>query len=366
MQTFVRLRTSELPHCKAILRDHVIGINIHYSQQFSQERQSIKLHFFLNTFKAHNQLSDIKMKAALITAWGQEPQYADTETPSVPGPDSDEVQVKVIAAGLHRLVRGRATGQHFSATKLPHILGSDGVGRTPDGKLVYFSTFWEKGSFTEYVNVKKQELVPVPEDADPIRVAGMVNPLMASWMALKARVFNPPEKFSVLVMGATSTSGTLALSVARYLGAGKVYGCARNEAAMKSMGYDGIVTLKEPAEETDFSAVQDVDVILDFVYGPATLQLFKALKPTTPTQYVQIGTVASNILELPGDLIRSKDVTIRGAAPGAYSNAAIGAELPHIVAAASKLEGGKFKVVPLKDIGTAWADMKSRYIIQIS
>jgi NADPH:quinone reductase-like Zn-dependent oxidoreductase len=305
------------------------------------------------------------MKAARITQWNTTPKYTEVPAPPTPGPD--EVQIKVIAAGIHSLVRGRVTGNHFSATKLPHIPGSDGVGTTADGKLVYFSTFWEKGSMAELVNVAKKDVTPInSSNIDPLRVAGLVNPTMASWMAIKERVFSPPKDFSCLIVGATSTSGAVALAVAKQLGAGTVMGAARKVDALEKLGFEVKIQLKDKAEETDFSPAENVDVILDFLYGPATVHLFKSLKPKRPVQYVQIGTVVSPIIELPGDLLRSKDITIRGAAPGAYSSEATARELPDLVVATSNVKNQQFKFVKLEDIETAWADTKNRTVIQVS
>lgn len=97
----------------------------------------------------------------------------------MPGPDSDLVQVKVIASGVHRLVRSRAAGKHYSAKGLPHIPGIDGTGTTTDGKLVYFSTITPTGgTMADYVNVPKRATISLPEGADPVQIAGLVNPAM--------------------------------------------------------------------------------------------------------------------------------------------------------------------------------------------
>lgn len=301
------------------------------------------------------------IKAAIVNEWGAIPEYVDVSTP--PSPSPDEVQIRVIAAGTHRLVRGRAEGKHFSATTLPHILGSDGVGRTiPDGKLVYFTTFWQKGSFVELVNVAKREVTEISEDSDPVQIAGLANPALSSWMAIKARTSNLPERFSVLVLGATTTSGAVSSHIARMLGAGKVIGVARNVTAMKALGYDEVVELKADPAETDFTLVEDVDLVLDYIYGPPTLQLFKALKPTKPVQYVQIGTLASPTMDLPGDLLRSKDITMRGAAPGSYSMQILASELPKMLEALKDLPKQKLKVVPLSEVHSQWLDEKSRLV----
>jgi NADPH:quinone reductase-like Zn-dependent oxidoreductase len=304
------------------------------------------------------------MKAAIVNQWGDTPQYLDIPAP--PPPAADEVQIRVIAAGTHRLVRTRTTGKHFSATKLPHIPGSDGVGRTvSDNKLVYFTTFWEKGSFAEIVNVAQRDVTPLPPDADPVQIAGLVNPAISSWMALQARTSNLPKNFSVLIMGATTTSGAVALEFARILGAGKVIGAARNVAAMKALGYDDVVQLASDPSKTEFSVAEDVDVVLDYIYGPATVSLFKALKPTTPVQYVHIGAVSGPTIELPGALLRSKDITVRGAAPGAYSMQKLAEETPKMFEALKRVKKYDFKVVRLEDVEREWADEKNRLVFTV-
>ncbi|OAL04672.1 GroES-like protein [Phaeosphaeriaceae sp. SRC1lsM3a] len=304
------------------------------------------------------------VKAAIVNEWGAIPQYAEMPAPA--NPTADEVQIRVIAAGTHRLVRARAAGKHFSATTLPHIPGSDGVGRTiPDNKLVYFTTFWQKGSFVEVVNVAKREVTPIPEESDPVQIAGLANPALSSWMAIKARTSNLPEKFSVLVLGATTTSGAVSSHIARMLGAGKVIGVARNVKAMEALGYDEVVELKSDPAETDYSSAEDVDLILDYIYGPPTLQLFKTLKPTKPVQYVQIGTLASPTMDLPGDLIRAKDITMRGAAPGSYSMQILAQELPKMLEALKDLPKQDLKVVPLSEVQTQWPNEKNRLVFTV-
>lgn len=123
-----------------------------------------------------------EMHTAQIQQWGQTPNYIELPDLPHPPPNSDMVQVKVEAAGLHRLVRSRASGKHYSVTNLPHTPGVDGVGRTLDGQLVYFSCIPEQvgGSFREIVNVPKRMVTPLPRGTDPIQAAGLVNPALSS------------------------------------------------------------------------------------------------------------------------------------------------------------------------------------------
>jgi len=189
------------------------------------------------------------MHAAQVQQWGQAPKYTELPSPSLPPAGSGLIQIKVEAAGLHRLVRSRASGSHYSVKNLPHTPGTDGVGRTPDGELVYFSCFPEaiSGSFRELVNVPLKNVKPLPKSTDPIQAAGLMNPGLSSWMALRSRCQDLPANFSVLIMRATSASGKLAFSLARILGAKRVIGCARNEAALKTLGLDESLSLLDPA-----------------------------------------------------------------------------------------------------------------------
>jgi NADPH:quinone reductase-like Zn-dependent oxidoreductase len=78
------------------------------------------------------------MKAAIVQGAGQAPVYGDFAEP-VPAPG--EQRVRVTAAALSQVVRGRAAGSHYSASnRFPFIVGIDGVGRLDDGRRVFFAT----------------------------------------------------------------------------------------------------------------------------------------------------------------------------------------------------------------------------------
>ena len=306
------------------------------------------------------------MHLARVDKWGEAPEYIEAPAPAAPSPDSNEVHIKVLATGLHRLVRSRADGTHFSAKGPPHVPGVDGVGTTPDGKTVYFSTFANGalgGSYCDVVNVSKAALTPVPDGADNVQIAAYVNPGMASFMAIKTRTENLPPNFTVLILGATTASGTVAISLVRQLGAGKVIGAARNAQALATLGLDGSVVLKDVATETDYSQVGPVDVILDFLYGPHAAHILKTINVSRPLQYVQIGTMAALEISLPGELLRSKNITLRGAAPGSYSLAEMAREIPLLIGALKAIEPHKVRVVPLSQIESVWGEKEKERVV---
>lgn len=154
------------------------------------------------------------MHQAQVTEWGQAPKYTEVLEP--PAPSADEIQLKILATGLHRVVRSRAAGKHYSSGTLPHVPGVDGVGQVEDGKTYYFFSFGV-GAMADIVNVPKRNAMPLPDGVDPTQAAGIVNPAMSSWIALKSRTTNLPKDFTVLILGATSASGRVAIPLARSL-----------------------------------------------------------------------------------------------------------------------------------------------------
>ena len=292
------------------------------------------------------------MHQAQITTWGQPPTY--TQGPDLPPPNADEIRIKVLTVGIHRVVRSRAAGKHYSSGSLPHIPGIDGVGTTPDGTKVYFFTFGQ-GVMREYVNLPKHSVFPLHEDADPVQIAASINPAMSSWMAFKARTNDLPSNFTCLIPGATSASGKVAISLAKFLGAGRVIGAARNKAALEKLGLDESIVVQDEVERTDFSNLDEVDVVLDYIYGPLTLHLFKSLKTPKPVQYVHIGALSmEDDVAIPGSLLRSKDVTIRGSGPGAWDMKAFADTVPELLEAVQKIPPQPVKTAKVEDVEEAW------------
>ncbi|EPS41510.1 hypothetical protein H072_4604 [Dactylellina haptotyla CBS 200.50] len=293
------------------------------------------------------------MHIAQVAQWGETPKYIEVDTPEEPSPESDLVKIKVIASGVHQIVRSRAAGTHYSSKTLPHVPGTDGVGITSTGQHVFF-TAMGSGAFREYTVIPKNTVFPLPEGIDPLQAAAFVNPGLASWMAFRTRTENLPKDFSVLIMGVTSASGTVAVPFARALGAKRVIGMARNPATMAELDLDDTIVLKENISETDFSKANEVDVILDFLYGPVAEQLLQKIKPSKPLQYVHVGGLTGVEINLPGSVLRSNNLTIRGAGPGSWSMKRLGQELPGLLQAFTTVKPKDIRVVPLSQIEQEW------------
>jgi NADPH2:quinone reductase len=79
------------------------------------------------------------MKAAVLHQFGETPHYEDFPEPQ---PEDGETMITVKAVALENVDRFMAADKHFAARQfLPAIVGFDGIGALPDGKLVGFGGF---------------------------------------------------------------------------------------------------------------------------------------------------------------------------------------------------------------------------------
>jgi NADPH:quinone reductase-like Zn-dependent oxidoreductase len=314
------------------------------------------------------------MKAAVIKQAGGVPAYEDFPDPPT---DGEREVVTLVAAGLHPIVRGLASGQHYgSAGGWPLIPGVDAVARTVAGRLVYAGfTEHPYGTFAQRMSVPMT--LPLPDGADPIQVAGGLNPGMSSWMPLRSRAADGPLD-TVLVLGATGVAGTLAVQNALILGADQVVAVGRNRQALARLESATTTTFALTGDDhADLAGLRAVladhrpGTVLDFCWGrPAELS-FDALARVGLDEdrhscvYVEIGAAAGPRAMLPAALLRSTAITIHGSGAGSAKISDIMAELPVYL---GKIADGTVRVpvspYPLDDVTNAWtAERPGRRVV---
>ena len=111
---------------------------------------------------------------------------------------------------------------------VPSVVGSDGLGRREDARLVYFdATVAPFGPMAKRTLAREDSLIAVPDGADPVMAAARGKSGLAAYAGLHWRdALRPGE--TVLVLGATGVVGRLAVQVARLLGAGRVMAAGRD------------------------------------------------------------------------------------------------------------------------------------------
>lgn len=300
------------------------------------------------------------MKAAVITSFDHPPRYAEFPEPTLQGPE--EMLVDVLAVGLHHLTRGRASGAHYSsAGVLPLVPGVDGVGRGGDGKLRYFAQGpGQMGTMAAKTVIEIDHSFVLPDDCDPVAVAAAMNPGMSAWLALRCRVpFLQGQK--VLILGATGSSGTMAVQIAKHLGASQIIAAGRNAqklAKLAALGATQTVSLGDPGLG---KLASEVDVVLDYIWGEGSVQLMGSLlkqRPdrSQPLTWVQIGSMGGDVAAIPGALLRAANFQIVGSGNGSVAMRDIFRELPALV---KEIASGTFcidaKAAPLSEVEQIWA-----------
>lgn len=305
------------------------------------------------------------MKAAVITKPGRTPLFSDFDDPV---PQVDEELVVVTASALSHVTKSRASGSHHTSPgSLPAVVGIDGVGRTQDGRRVYFVLPEEPfGGMAEKVAVRMDHCIPLPADVDDITAAAIAIPGMSSWAAFKERAHLLAGE-NVLINGATGTSGRLAVQIAKYLGAKRVIATGRNVEALEKLmgiGADATVPLTRSPEEMETAFKQQfggegVDVVLDYLWGQSAEALImaaaKAGKDAVPIRFVQIGALSGGNIALPSAALSSSALVLMGSGIGSIRLkglvGAISGVLQAVVPGKLKIET---KVVPLTDVEDTW------------
>jgi NADPH:quinone reductase-like Zn-dependent oxidoreductase len=267
------------------------------------------------------------MKAAIVNVLGQAPVAGNVDEPTA---REGETLITVSVAGIKQLDRAMVAGTHYSSPKsLPIVPGTDGVGYAPDGQRVYFASFRQPhGALAE--RTVASWTVPVPKGVDDATAAALINPAFAAWLPLHWRAEVQAGE-TVLIIGATGTSGKLAVAAARQAGAGRIVAAGRRQSVLDALSVDATVDLSlEGAELVQaFAAAagpNGYQVIVDYIWGAATEALLATLNNHDLSSYaggrgirlVNVGSMAGPDIRLPAAVLRSNQLQIMGSGTGNF------------------------------------------------
>jgi NADPH:quinone reductase-like Zn-dependent oxidoreductase len=307
------------------------------------------------------------MRAAVVESFDAAPRYGEFREP-VAG--EGQVLMRVRAAALSNLVKGQASGRHYSSGKeLPFVVGNDGVGVLPDGRRVYFigppAPF---GSMAEWSIAAESQMILLPEALDDVTAAALGNPGLASWGALIGRARLQAGE-SVVVNGATGVAGQQAIQAAKYLGARRIVATGRNPEVLdglRALGADETILLGQTDDALTAAFRREltehgVDVVLDYLWGNSAECLLQAAEGHGSTdgeprmRFVQIGSMSGGTISLSGATLRGSGVELLGSGLGSLSASAIVEALRQMYAAAIPA-GLRIDVesVPLSEVKTMW------------
>jgi NADPH2:quinone reductase len=306
------------------------------------------------------------MDAAVLHVLGEVPRHEQFPDPL---PRENEVIVHVNAASLKPVDKQLASGSHYASPReLPVVCGSDGVGHLSDGKRVFFGGPRSPyGAMAQRTVVNEAFCFPIPDSLDDETAAALPNPGVSALLSLTYRAKLRPGE-NVLILGATGTTGRLAVSIAKLLGAGRVVAAGRNQQALSMLakqGADATIRLDAPPQELSeaFSreaAESGFQVVIDYVWGSPVEALLSAMTRKefavirSETRLVQVGESAGSTISLRAAVLRGTPLTILGTA-GIPPRDILVESFQQVMAYAAR---GDLRIeterVPLAQIENAW------------
>jgi NADPH:quinone reductase-like Zn-dependent oxidoreductase len=279
---------------------------------------------------------------------------------------SDDVElVRVLAAPIVRLDLLCASGtSYFGPPALPYVPGGQGVGLTPGGRRVWFTTDAGQrpgdGSLAELVAVPNGRLLPLPDGVpDPV-VAALGLSAVAAARALERGSLAAGE--TVAVLGASGMVGQVAVQMARVLGAGRVVAVVRSRRDVelaRDQGADAVAELVpedvgESARRIAAASDGPLHLVVDPVWGAPAAAAFAALAPGG--RLVNLGDSAGPTVQIASAALRSRWVEVRG-----YTNLSITWEqqCASLLAVLDRVREGtvvvRHEVGDLSRVADAWA-----------
>ena len=254
------------------------------------------------------------MRAAVIERFGEPPVVRERDEPKA---DSANV-IEVTAAPLNPVDLSIATGKFYAGTPpLPYVPGGEGIGHPMSGvpaDRVYFRAAPPNGALAERA-VANGQTVPLPEQVSDGVAAALGTPGIAAYLAMTRRAQLQPGE-TVLVLGASGVLGSIAVQVAKLIGAGRVIAAARDDRALaraKDLGADATVDLKQIeglTERIREASRGQLQVVIDPIWGAAAVAALEAMSPLG--RFVQLGQAAGPEATVKSATVRGRYLSILG------------------------------------------------------
>ncbi len=293
------------------------------------------------------------MRAAQISELGGAPAVAELAEPVAEGREI----VEVLAVALNPLDLAVAAGRFYGGhPPLPYVPGCEAVGRTRDGERVYFFGdglgVARDGTLAERATVAAERFVPVEEDVDDamavmLGIAGIIG-----WSAVERAGIGPDDR--VLVLGASGTSGLVAVQGAKLRGAERVVAAGRdvqNLERARELGADETV-----AHDGDLAAACGGDgptVVIDALWDGPVAAAAEAAAPRA--RIVHYGQSAGPEATLKSGTVRGKELELLGLSNFARTNEELralhGELVRHAKSGAIRVD---FETFSLDDVAEAW------------
>lgn len=253
------------------------------------------------------------MKAAIVHKHG-DPTTAEVisvvEDLPIPQPKQGEILLKVHAAAINpvdwKMIENRILGFKggpigADVSGIVEAIGPDTVTDLVVGEEVYGDAIATKGAFGEYAIVQAIVLAKKPSKITMVEAAALP---LAGLTALQGLTTQGQltEGQKVLVIGGSGGVGSLAVQMAKKLGASEVVATGSEVKLIKDLGADLVVNYKEE-NLIDALKGKDFDLVFDTIGGYEHWELGQASLKPTGTFITIAGDGGSNIVTLLGSIL---------------------------------------------------------------
>ncbi|SFP90216.1 NAD(P)H-quinone oxidoreductase [Sphingomonas rubra] len=303
------------------------------------------------------------------------PEVLVTIERPVPKPSAGELLIRVAAAGVNRPDAMQRQGKYPPPPGAPSILGleiagevvalGDGVAPELLGQPV--CALIAGGGYAEYAVAPADQCLPVPDGLSMVEAAAMPETLFTVWTNLFERAY-ATEGDTVLVHGATSGIGTMAIALGRVFGLTVIVTAGSDEkcAAALALGAAHAINYKTAdfvAEVKAITSGRGVEAVLDMVGGDYLPRNLACL--ADDGRHVSIAVQRGAVAEVPIWEVMRRRLTLTGStlrARDAGFKALVADELsrtvwPHV--AAGRLRPAIDRAYPLADAAAAHARMEA-------
>jgi NADPH:quinone reductase len=235
------------------------------------------------------------LKAIQFTEFGGPEVLHHVDLPT-PSPAKGEVLIETTAIGVNfpdireRMGIYNQKETRVGGVRLPHVTGLQVVGRVVaigdsiDQAMIgrKVMALMRKGAYAQFAVAPLATIVTLDDDADDVAMASLPCQGSTAFLMLQALARLRAGE-TVLVHGAAGGVGSLAVQIAKALGAGKVIATASSEARRefaRSIGADLAIAYDDPAwpkAVLDYTGGRGADVILESIGGDAFEQNFECL-----------------------------------------------------------------------------------------
>ena len=269
------------------------------------------------------------MKALVLFQRDGLPQVVDNYPEPQPSNDQ-QIVINITAAAIKHLDKSQASGKHYSTendlskAKIP---GGDGVGILENGDRVYALG---SSMMAEKAVVDKNKIIKIPQLLDDATAAALPNAVAGSAMAMLFRG-GLQKGDTVLINGATSFTGKIAIQLAKHYGAGTIIATGRNPESLKELeGLGANIVISTSQDDESFCGQlkeihqqKNINIVVDYLWGHTAELILSSVKGdgnfSNPLKFVSVGSITGENIQLSSQILRSTDIQICGSGLGSWT-----------------------------------------------